>query len=377
MISTVRQGATVKATTYQWLSDGTKVQVEYSNGDGYVFLGSFLYYKSGSIYRFDSAGFSGGRMIAGVSAVTPNYQITDHLGSVRVMFADKRRVLAQNDYYAFGKSHANPDLRKASDNSNRYLFNGKERQTTGSVGFLDYGARMFDDEWVRWWSMDPMGEKRFFSSPYSYCLGNPVNNIDLYGLIDWRAVGEGTLQTLGGGLMMAGGAVYSGGTAGIGAVAGGGALIIGGVSVASFGIAKIVGGLTSDGSEKSIKALKSLPTSLPDVAGIVIDEVMGNENSEARNVIKVVEGVAGVATGDVKSVGGLISTVMSGGQILDGATGLLIPSSDSSTTSNPSSGSSTPNFSTNSSISASFNHNQPKVQVTNYVEIVKKPNDDR
>ena len=169
---------TTAKATYQWLSDGTKLQVENSDGNGYIFLGSLVYNKTGSTYRLASTGFSGGRMIAAGSVVTPSYQITDHLGSVRVMFADKNRVLAQNDYYAFGKSHANPLLRKTSDMSNRYLFNGKERQTTGSVGFLDYGARMLDDEWVRWWSMDNKAEKYSSISPYAYCLNNPILFVD-------------------------------------------------------------------------------------------------------------------------------------------------------------------------------------------------------
>ena len=64
------------------------------------------------------------------------------------------------------------------------IFNGKEEQTTGNLGYLDYGARMYDNVTGRWFEQDPLAEKYYSYSPYSYCGNNPVTNIDPDGR-DW------------------------------------------------------------------------------------------------------------------------------------------------------------------------------------------------
>ncbi|MBR5597667.1 MAG: hypothetical protein IKW30_09715, partial [Lachnospiraceae bacterium] len=45
--------------------------------------------------------------------------------------------------------------------TNRHKFNGKEEQTTGSLGYLDYGARMYDPQTARWLTQDPLAEKMY------------------------------------------------------------------------------------------------------------------------------------------------------------------------------------------------------------------------
>ncbi|MDL2320537.1 hypothetical protein LJC45_05340, partial [Alistipes sp. OttesenSCG-928-B03] len=174
-------------------------------------------------------------------------------------------------------------------------------------------------------SIDPLAERRLFSSPYGYCLGNPISNIDLHGLTDWKSVWKGVGQTIGGIAMVVTGGIYSGGTAGIGAAAGGAALIAGGMGTVALGVTKIVGGVTSDGSEASTQALESLPTSIPDIVGITIDVAMENENDEARNVVKVVEGVASLATSPSSGIKAIdaFSTLSSAAQVAEGATGLV------------------------------------------------------
>jgi hypothetical protein len=46
----------------------------------------------------------------------------------------------------------------------------------------DYGARFYDPQLGRWHRKDPLAEWHFNSSPYAYCLNNPVNYIDPFGL---------------------------------------------------------------------------------------------------------------------------------------------------------------------------------------------------
>ncbi len=188
LLGNVKVGSTVKAQ-YRWLADGTKAGVRNGTAgtQGYEYLGSLVYKRTGaSTVGLESSGFAGGRIEVVNGTPTVNYQITDHLGSVRVMFTSKTNVLARNDYYAFGKPHFNSLLPAFDDQRNRFLFNGKENQLTGDLRFLDYGARMYDSELGRWFNPDPLAEKYYGSSPYNYTLNNPIRYVDPFGLDVYR-----------------------------------------------------------------------------------------------------------------------------------------------------------------------------------------------
>lgn len=179
---------------YAWLADGTKVSVEDQNGNGYLYADSLVYSKrDGTPWKIESASFDAGRIIATENSAEGNeprscmplYQLKDHLGSVRTVFtlADgAARVIAQNDYYPLGMRHYSADMALGSDALNRYLFGGKEEQVTGSLGLLDFGARMYDLLTGRWAGVDPLSEKYFGFSPYVYCAGNPVIFVDPDGM---------------------------------------------------------------------------------------------------------------------------------------------------------------------------------------------------
>ena len=104
------------------------------------------------------------------------YDITDHLGSVRsVVNKGFTNAVQTNDYYPFGLTHATvPTSQKL-----KYLYNGKELQ---SFGDLDYGARRYDPALGIFRSVDPLAEKYFGYSPYSYCANNPMRYIDPTGM---------------------------------------------------------------------------------------------------------------------------------------------------------------------------------------------------
>jgi RHS repeat-associated protein len=188
LLGTVKEGSITKAQ-YRWLSDGTKAGVRNTATGtlGYEYLGSLIYKRTGSsTVALEGTAFGGGRINKTSSSYEVNYQIADHLGSPRVVFKDTNTILARNDYYAFGKRHANPLLPAGDDTRNRWLYNGKERQTTGNVGFFDYGARMYDPEIARWTTVDPLAEKYYSWSPYNYVMNSPVRYIDP----DGRAPGD-------------------------------------------------------------------------------------------------------------------------------------------------------------------------------------------
>ena len=163
--------------TYRCASDGTKLSVVGADGRGYEYYGSLIYQRNGSSLTFESAGFNEGRIYSGGAY----YHVKDHLGSIRLVMDQTGSVKEQNDYYPFGMRQERSNY--ALFAGNRFKYNGKEEQTTGGLGYLDYGARMYDAESGRWFGVDPLLEKYYGLSPYAYCGNNPLIYTDPDGMV--------------------------------------------------------------------------------------------------------------------------------------------------------------------------------------------------
>ena len=177
-------GGELKAK-YDYLADGTKLRVR-DNGEvnGFDYLGSLTYRKSGAGLQLESASFGDGVIRPGASnggQGEVNYFLTDHLGSVRVIVDGTGKVLERNDYYPFGARQVRSDYPQLA--ANRFKYNGKEEQVTGDLEWLDYGARMYDSGLGRWFGVDPFQESFISLSPYNYCSGNPMVFIDPSGAL--------------------------------------------------------------------------------------------------------------------------------------------------------------------------------------------------
>ncbi len=193
-------GATL--AEYEYLADGTKLRAVDGSGNGYQYRGSLIYTQTAGqsgtpVITLDCALTSAGRIVRentddGSSTYKVQHYLRDHLGSVRsVIDGDTGTVIETNDYYPFGKripvtnSVAEPveATTQSATSPDRWLFSSKESQSflNASIPLLDFGARMYNPVIARWTASDPLSEKYHGISPYAYCLGNPIVNIDVKG----------------------------------------------------------------------------------------------------------------------------------------------------------------------------------------------------
>ena len=98
------------------------------------------------------------------------YYVTDYLGNVRAVVSEDGTVEQSSHYYPYG---ALMDESLGED-TQPYLFGGKELENMMSLGQYDFGARSYTAVAPAFGRPDPHAANTPQLSPYIYCASNPV-----------------------------------------------------------------------------------------------------------------------------------------------------------------------------------------------------------
>ena len=105
------------------------------------------------------------------------YFIKDHLGNIRVMFADyngdnEADIIQEDHFYPFGMRMPGLSYLGSGTQENDYLYNGKQLHKDEYGGkrlnWYGYGFRYYDPKLARWHVPDPAAESYRKQSPYHF-----------------------------------------------------------------------------------------------------------------------------------------------------------------------------------------------------------------
>ncbi len=196
--------------------------------------------------------YADSRMPVGLEKAGVVYYLTyDQVGSLRAVADASGDIVKQIDYDSFGYvlNDTNPGFEVP------FGFAGGlcDRDT----GLVRFGYRDYDPDTGRWTAKDPIGFAGGDSDLYGYCLNDPINLIDPYGLVKWGSVFQGGFAMVTGGFAVWFGSAAS--ATGIGAI-GGVPAVIGGAATFGWGMTEFITGFLDSETDIATPCTASLTT---------------------------------------------------------------------------------------------------------------------
>ena len=168
------KGGITSTIDYVYSASGAKLRVMYrpnvlsplSTTTDYV-NGCIFTNNNLSMARTDNGYYT----LSSTGDPTYYFYLKDHQGNNRVVVAENDSIVQTNHYYPYGALFAE----STNGDVQRFKYNGKELDRNFGLNWYDHGARHNDAAIGRWHSMDPLAEVHPQFSPYSFCMGDPVN----------------------------------------------------------------------------------------------------------------------------------------------------------------------------------------------------------
>lgn len=183
--------------TYTYDATGTKVKKVVQPNSGVAQTTDYLYgfqYLNGQLQFFPHA--EGYVKPTGTNSYLYVYQYKDHLGNVRLSYADcdgdgvinpATEILEENNYYPFGVKHKGYNQIAnscRSEEAEAYKFLNKEYEDSFALNVTETDFRHYDNALGRFNVLDPMAELAYDFTPYRYGFNNPVYFNDPSGLFE-------------------------------------------------------------------------------------------------------------------------------------------------------------------------------------------------
>ena len=184
--------------------------------------------------------YKGGSRLALVDVASAEIYsfLNDRLGTPQMLADSTNTIVWEGIYKPFSEAEVNPN----SSVVNNFRLPGQYYDE--ETGFHYNYHRYYDPSTGRYLRPDPIGLLGGINL-YSYAGPNPINDIDPYGLIRWRAVGKGSASVIFGTVAVVGGATVATTPTGIGQVLGVAGVLAGSSSI-GFGVSQIIAGFADN-----------------------------------------------------------------------------------------------------------------------------------
>ena len=162
-----------KWVEYKYDASGKKLKKVTSDGTMTDYT-SNLIYENNVLYQLSH---DEGRISNGIY----EYNITDHLGNLRVAFKDSSgiaKITQAQDYEPFGvENWTSKYVNVGKLNLHKY----NEKETQIETGYIDLGNRILDPTIGKMLSVDRYSEKYYGLSNFQFAGNNPIRNVDING----------------------------------------------------------------------------------------------------------------------------------------------------------------------------------------------------